>query len=427
MALSISPVGQPKPPEQETPRIYHNQFKHSLVDSAYQPETSLLVNVDGTPRLVEWYRQFLSADEEPLAFQPFDYSTYQSYTRIKNMVIKDEGDGAFNYNPDTGESSKDYQAYVIFDLVPIKGDVFITDIGDGNAGLCIVTEQPEMRNITANKVYLITYKMVAILSGEMYAELDRRVVKELVYSKDSALMGGNAVISEGDFDTQKQLFQWMYTIGETILRKFYWSTEETIYCPGPNNEKIYDQYLVEFLCAVIPPDLRGSYPFINRISTQYGGREFGRYGALTIFDVVLRKDFNLLSQCSNEAWLADVRRMASTRAYGNIRNTRFDWCVITDAHNYTNSEPYFNMDGYPILRFNPDKKITYLFSNEFYKGTPMSELEKLIIDVLKNNVIDRKALLKYCQGYFALPEHDQLYHGAFLLILLQASRKIGVY
>ena len=426
MALAINPVGTLTDVEPEAPKIYSDRYKHSIVDSAYQPETSLLSTVQGTPRLVEYYRQYLGVTEEPLPFQPNGMALYQSYTRIKNLIIKDDGDGALNYDPDTGQGGKDYNAYVVFDLTPIRGDVFITDIGDGNAGLCLVTEQPEIRNFTANKVYLLTYKLIAILGENMFQELDKRVVDDLVYSKDSALNGGNAVIDTGAYQDQKELMKWLMTITGSLFRNFFWNPEKTFALIEAGKRPVYDQYLVEFLCNVIPAELHQNYPFINRLSTQYGGREIGYYGDLNIFDILLRGDFHLLSQCSNRIGVVDVTRLYNTRSYGSIRNSKFEEVLVTNPENYGVAEDYFNMEGYPILNYNPDKSTTYLFSAEFYKGNPQTEFEQLVLGILRDRLIDRKRLLKYCNTYFDLPRKDQLYHGAILVLIIQACRKVDV-
>lgn len=426
MPLAITPVGQIKDVPAEAPKIYNERYKHSIVDSAYQPETSLLSMVDGAPRMVEFYHQFLGQTEEPLPFQPEGMALYQSYTRIKRMIIKQEGDGAYNYDPDTGQSAKEYNGYVIFDLTPIRGDVFIADIGDGNAGLFVLTEQPEIRNFTANKVYYITYKLVSFLTEQMFDALNKRVVKELVYSKDSAMNGGNAVISEGAYDDQKNLMKWLITITGHLYRNFYWNPEKTFALITQGEQKVYDQYLVEFLCAVTPPELRQGYPFINRLSTQYGGREVGYHGSLSIWDVLLRGDFHLLGQCSNRIGIVDVNRLYATRAYGTIRNSKFDQVLVTDPENYGNMQPYFNMDGYPILTYDADRSTTYMFTAEFYKGQASTEIEHLVLDILRDRVIDRKRLLKYCDTYFNLTRWEQLYYGAILILLIQATRKVDV-
>lgn len=425
MTFAITPLGQDIPPEPEAPRIYSKRYRHSIVDSAYQPETAILTMVEGAPRRVEWYHPWLGPDEEPGSFGPSNAPVYQSYVRIKDLIIKQEGDGNFNYDPSTAESNKVYNAYVNYERPPIRGSLFIADIGDGNAGLFNVTEQPEIRNITANKVYYVTFQMVGILTEDWFNMLDSRVVEDLVYSKDSALRGGIATVTYGDFQDTQAVGKWMGTISNYIMRTFYWNPERTIVFDSPDNRKVYDEYLVNFLCAVLPPELRNVYPIINQFSTQYGGREYGSGGDINIWEVLLRGDWNLLPLCNNKAAIIETSRVVNTRLYGNLRSSKIGWFLATDPERFLVRAEYFNIDGYPILRPSLEEGFTYLFSDDFYQGKPTEEFEVLLTETLRHHVVDRKRLLAYCQNvYFTLAPQLQLYHGAILLMLLNVSLKV---
>ena len=424
MPFAITPLGKSKDPTPEAPTIYSKSYRHSIVDSTYQPEMSLLSQVEGAPRLVQYFRGFLGESEEPKPFGVITAPTYQSYTQIDGVVIKQEGGGSFNFNPETTESLQTYTGWVTFDVAPIIHDIFIVDIGDGNAGLCAITQQPEIRNFTANKVYYITYELKGILTEEIFTEISSRVVEERVYSKDSVLHGGHSLITKGESETGQKLFQWSGTIANWILRTWYWNPERTIvFDRNDSDDKVYDPYLVNFLCAVIPPDWRTNYPHINQFSVQYGGLEHGRWGTINIWEVLLRGDFNLLQMCNRKAALMEVTRLMNTRLYGNLRSSKIRWVVVTNPEDYLKYKVYFNMDGFPILQPGKEDPIPeYMFSASFYDGAPVGEFESLVFDILKNKLVDHKRLLEYCEGYFKLTEREQLYHGAILLLLLQLAR-----
>ena len=432
MSFDITPLGEVVPPTPETPKIYNEQYRHSIVQGTYQPETSLITMVQGTPFIVEYYRQRLAPDEEPQPFDPFNAATYNQYTRIRKLIVKSEGDGAFDFNTDKGESNVKYTGWVSFGLPPIRGDVFISEIMDGRAGLFQITDQPELPNFTANKAYRITFQMVGILEQSWAEELERRVQQELVYSIDSALNGGVGLVSEEDFDLEGELFGWRTTIGHWIMSKFWWNPERTIAynTSGDTNTLggyVYDQYLVKFLSAVIEPDMRTQYPVIGHLSTQYGGRDFGMFGTINIWEVLLRGDWNLLSQCPKGAAMVGVDRLTDTRLYGNLRSSKFTYFICTDPEEYKQYKVYYNMDGYPILRPAPESKIgSYVFSGGFYDGTPETDFERLVWKTLKEKAVPRKELLKYCKdSYFKLTPKEQLYHGAILILLIQVSRRFG--
>lgn len=432
--FDINPLVKAVTPEPEAPRIYSEQYQHSIVQGTYQPETSLITLVQGTPVVVEYYRQRVRRDEEPAPFDPSNAATYQPYTRISKLIIKLEGQGAFNFNPEKGESSEMYSGWVTYDVAPIRGDVFIAEITDGRAGLFQITEQPEPTAFTANKVYRITIQLLGILQKDWADELERRVQQELVYSIDSALSGGVGLVNPDDFNVMGELFGWTQTIANWIMRNWWWRPEETIAFPVAEPKSAtrgvycYDQYLVDFLAAVITPDMRAEYPPFGRFSTQYGGRALGTYGVTNIWDVILRGDINLLQTCKNAtASMIGVDRLQGTRLYGNLRSSKFGYFITTDPEEYKVYKEFFNMDGYPILRPTPEKKVTYMFSEEFYNGNPQPGFEKILYQSLKDKVIDRKALLKYCKDeYFALPKLQQLYYGGIIIFLIKISRKIGV-
>lgn len=425
MAVNITPLGENKAPDPEVPKIYSEHYRHSIVDSSYQPEMSLLTMVNGSPRLGEYYRQNANADEELQPFQPGNTGTYQRYTRIKNMIIKQEGGGAFNFDPMSGSSTQDINGWVVAELNPQKYDVIIFDIGDGNAGLFFISEQPEIRNYTANKVYYITYKLMGTLNEHDFIALNSRVTDEKVYSQDSALSGGTSLITTDEFEVSKELFSWRGTIGNYIMRTFYWNPEKTFAFKNSYHQYVYDPYLVNFLCAIMPPDLRSTYPFINQLSVQYGGLERGYHGTINIWEVLLRGDFNLLRVCDDKAALMQTTRLANTRMYGNLRSSKFTWFVTTNPEDFLQYKTYFNADGFPVLQPSISEPVAnYLFTEQFYKGQPANEFEHLVWSVLKDKILDRHRLLRYCKTYFDLPLRQQLYYGAILMLLLEASRKL---
>lgn len=426
MSLAIDPLGSQELPEPIKPKIYNEAYKHSIVDSSYQPEVSLLSLVEGSPRLVEYYRGFRNYSEEPSPFSPENVGTYQSYERIKNTIIKQEGNGAFNFNVETTESTKVYNGWCSAALRPSKYDIMIVDMGDGNAGLLTITEQPEPREITANKVFYLTYQFLGILTKEWWDRLNERVVKEFVYSKDAELHSSAYVISPEEFGYNEKLFKWKFTIGNYLMRTFYWNPEKTIAFERNTNDMVYDPYLVNFICAVLPPDLRNLYPFINQFSYQYAGLDRGWDGPINLWEILLRGDFNLLPVCNNKAAMIPINRLLNTRTYGNLGSSKFKWFISTNPEDFKKYSGFYSMDGYPMQV--PTNEVAvpgYVFSDLFFTGKPTDNFEQMIFSILRDKVCDKAKLLAYCDNYFTLTLKQQLYHGAIMLLLLEVGRNLG--
>jgi hypothetical protein len=430
MSWSIKPLGDAVQPEPEAPRITSENYRHSIVESTYQPERVILSQDTGTPRICLYYHQWLGRDEEPKPFTLEGVGTYQSYERIEKLpLLLDDGNGSFSFNPQTAEAEKKYVARVVFDRVPTIHDVFVMDIADGNAGLFAITDQPEFREVTANKKYEFQFTFLGIMTEQHDVILESRVVRRQVYYRDSALNGGRTLISGTLEQTAKELFGWKTTIAQYIMSEFYWNPENTIVFDRPGTppgktEKIYDPYLVNFLTAVITPDMRGRYPFINQFSLQYGGLEDARYGPINIWTFLLRHDMNVLPLCNRKAKVIDVNRVEATRLYGNLRSSRIRHFITTNPEDFKKYSAYINVDGYPILKPSPEYDISYMFSEGFYTGHPTGEFEEIVYSSYRDQMIDHERLLKYVKDYFKLTPMERLYHGAILIRLIDLSRKI---
>lgn len=422
MALNITPIGDSNLPAPEAPRIYSEHYHHPIVDSVYQNENSLLSMVKGHPRLVEYYRHVVKSSTEAHAFQPGS-GVYQQYTRIKNVIIK-ESDLSFDFNPANATAGKTGSALTNFGLVPGKGDTFISDIGDGYAGLFNITDV-KFSEFTSNKVYTIDYVLVGIVTQAIAEELNSYVIEELYYSRDQHLNGGNPIITQGDYDYKKLINGWYPTLVHYIYETFYWETERTLsYQIG--NKNFYDPYLVKAFLNITNSEVLGTYPRLFTFSLEYGGNKAAQHGVYNIWDVLFRDDWNLLKRCSNQAALISSTVFYSTRLHGNIRSSDFDGVVVTDPQNFRDMSDWVSWND-NIANDNPapPTPIDYLFSPDFYQGNPITPFEALVVDVFKNNIFDLAKIYNTLEGYWDLAPKEQLYYGVIMIAMIHKTRRMG--
>lgn len=422
MALSITPVGQAPSPPPEAPKIYSEAYKHSIVESVYQNEGSFLSMVPGTPVLTEYHRQAQKNNEELHAFQPGS-GTYQSHTRIKDVILKFR-DENFSFDAATAVSGKTGSAYAFFGLVPLVGDFFIADIGDGNAGWFTVTAL-SIPEFTANKVYQIEWVLNGILTEPVWKEMESMIVEELVYSRDQHLNGGTPVISTGEFDLKKKIWSWYPTIVHYVYEEFYWEEERTLALED-SGKHYYDPYLVKAFLSMAKSESLGTYPRLTTLGLEYGGNLKAQHGVYNIWDVLFRGDWNTLRRCKNTAAIVDVKRLYSTRTYNNIRSSSFDGVVVTNPEDFADMSGWYSwMDLIPTYNPLPNIKMAYLFSEDFYQGKPQGVFENLVVDVLKNDIVDLKRIHDFLESYWDLPAKLQLYYAPILLLMIFKSRKMG--
>lgn len=411
------------------PTVYDPGYRHSIVESVYTPHTSLLTNVTGTPVLCEYYRTAQGVSEEQLGLQLDDLATYQSYTRIRNLIIKFQGEEAFNFDDATGESAKTVTAYALLDLVPLLGDVFITDIGDGQAGLYQITQTPRIPTINADKVYEFDCTLIGLVTKEVADNLNSKVIKELVYSKDSALNGGNALLAKEDVDINKELDTQMRSIARYYLSRFYWESESTICLPVPivigerTFTHIYDQYLVEFVTNVFPMRMLGYMKPVSRLEVA-GYMNYGKNYQVTVWDLFKRCDWSILPSLKPSMWIKDRRDFFGTRMGSTFTDSKFDAAIINDEKAYeTVLPPYY---GY---LYNGQYKTagtfelpSYIFTEKFYQGSYGNEFEKLLVDVFRDNLVNKKAILDQCKVFYDRKPEEQVYYGALLIGMIVKSR-----
>lgn len=425
MAQTI--IGGVKPPAPE-PIALPKEYRHPLVESRYVPHTSLLSFVPGSPTLVEYYRGYYGADEEQHSFQPESIETYQSYTRIRNLILKvDNGQGNYNFVPDSGQSTHQLTGYVLFDLTPNKGDVFIKDIGDGQAGLYVITEQPEIKTINADKVYYFEAMLETVVDAAIAANLNSKVVKELYYSKESAVSGGNAVLSKSDWDNNLELERLRFAIMDDLLANCYFSDEDTIIVPNSDGDRLYDPYLAKFLSYVIPSSEIAPRNKIQLLNVNYYVDNRSMKEPVTIWDMFYRNDFKHPERYKHTFWVHNRASLINTRFYGNVFYSKMDR-VITIHEEGAMRNPYLYsgalvpspIPSVPANTAADGVQWDYFFGEDFYTGGG-TELQQFIWKMFRDRTVDKQGVLDEASKYWGLSDVEKLYMGGIYIAAIKVA------
>lgn len=413
-------------PDLNKPTVYAKEYRHSIVDSEYIPHTSLLHNVSGQPIRCDYYRQYLGQDEEVVGLQLNDIATYQSYTEIKSLVYKRDGDPSRNWNEERYEVNQTWVGYFVFDLQPLKADIFVQDIGDGRAGLIQLTKTPEPMSIAKDKVYMCECTLLAEMNETIEANIRSKVVETSWFSAESALKGGQAIITEENRQLNQKLDRWAYMISQHLLTNHYWNPERTIAIVEDDKLYYYDAFLVRYLQRVIPHKyIPGASP-IESLNFKVG-RNFNYDKELTIWDCFIQGSFDFLPMVSKELYKYNRTSMMSSRGYTGFLATKFDYILLPSKleFNELNSLYISRDNGFaPRPPMEEGTKVPNYFSEEFYNGGYKGEFEQWCKEFFGDRTVDREKILKFCEAYNTWTPKDQIYRAGILVSAIMTSKRV---
>lgn len=424
----IGKIDKPKQPE----LIYDPEYRHPIVASNYVGSTGILTNIPGKPVLVEYYRQVMGASTEAHGFQPDSIETYQSYERIKGLIIKLDGEFANNWDSEWNIVGVEGVARAIFDLGPVPYDVFIADVGDGRAGLFELNSEPRIRTIAMDKIYEFDVKLIALVTEDIQENLNKKTVKELVYSKDSAVKGGNAVLTVGDYQHNVELAKLETVLIQDYLSEFYYEGEKTIVVPNDDGELIYDPYLAQFLSYTFTTRKTGLRDSIATLGITFGKSTVGA-SKLTIWDMFLQLNFAHPERYKQKYYIYDAYQLRNTRYYGNVSFSKMNKVILTESHGasalaYREYGPIL-FDAIFQVGKGTDIPIegvegtprSYFLSDDFYTGNPTAASEKFIFNFFRDKVVEKDKLIEVINGYWGLSPIERCYMGGIYVLAIRIA------
>lgn len=181
-----------------TVTVADKEYKHSIVDTKIEPLNALITHVEGAPRIVDYYSQVLSSNEEPQKYSPSLLPHLQQYREIKDFEIK-QTDFSFDFDDTNQEATASGTATIYPPLIPNYHDMFIADIGNGMVGLMMIT-RVQKKSIFKQACYEVDFALEFIITGQNELNvLRQRVVETYYFIKDFILYGQNPLLVESEF------------------------------------------------------------------------------------------------------------------------------------------------------------------------------------------------------------------------------------
>lgn len=406
-----------------------------ILDSKYHNLRTFISQMDGTTVTIQFYHNLLGAVDMPEITDLTGDTFNSQYRYIRNLQVKMQGDKSFSKNPEDGIVSigGNFNTYPGF--TPSKYDVFTMDAGEGRKYLCYLEEANELAD-RRDRACACTYKVIEVVTPEIQAGLDKRVIETFVF--DKSLLSTTPYIKESLLVVLDNLRKTRTNLISYYFNTFFNSTVKGLFYrrgTAYGLENVYDEITSSVFRAVIPDYSGFSGREINTFNCGYS-----LHHPNTIWTMLLE---------ANDSKRGIIRTTAKTLSCNelpidfenlNIRLTPINYfhfvngvqnvyldvrlfaddpkpVPITDA---SESVPEGSI-GYMAAKYKShNENGFYVLSGAFYAGDreAMSDLELLVSDYLAGQLLDPEETLRVVEETLTKRINADLYFYIPVMMIL---------
>lgn len=305
----------------KTVTVSDPEYSHSIVDTKVQPLNSLITHIEGSSRIVDYYSQVLSSNEETQKYSGNLAAHLQQYREILDFELK-QTDFSYSMNDENQEVSVSGTALIYPPLIPNDGDVFITDIGSGQIGLMNVNKV-EKKSIFKQACYEVTYSLLSIITDKNEVDvLKQKVVETYYFVKDFILYGQNPLLVESEYLLLQNAHQTLFEAIEDYITEFYSRELTCLVVPG-EARPTYDPFAVKAFMEVVEA---GSHPRVRKIHTR-NTNELKEFWDDSIWNAIINPSSNQYRSMWARASAVSVNAFNIHPRINSIRFSGFDLCV----------------------------------------------------------------------------------------------------
>lgn len=265
MSIYKAPTAKPLPPVNDN---LENVVSSTVsADTAYQSRQSMMPFVEGSPwRNLTYYSQYITKDMESTAISANRAAIDQQYLQILHFEIMVTSAPTPSQDPTTREWTYTGSGIVYAGVTAIEGDHIVADMLDGRIGLFTIT-RVERATITGNSAQRIEYKLHEVLDANRKRQLDDKVIKTVVFSRDNVLQGDSGILLETEWSLLSHKNQLVKTVLLQYIAQFYDEDAGLFYLP--TEKRVVDisvqNALVPFL-ELVKYEAKTAYYGARRVS-----------------------------------------------------------------------------------------------------------------------------------------------------------------
>lgn len=419
--------------------IVHEPQVHesTLIDTAFTPRSNIITQVQGAPWKVAFYSQVLGKDSALYGHSPTKDTLNQSYIKTMDLVLRVTSALSTSQDDKTNAFIVEGTAVAMPYLRPNQGDMFVADIGDGRKGIFRI-QRTNQKSFYKESVTEIDYVLVSYTDGSgdtRYKDLESKVIETRYYVEDYIKYNQNPYATEERYHTHALLKERYQELLDHYLRYYYSERFKTLLIPYQQTFT-YDPFLVRFFHRAfdVHQNPRASGIKVFNVSDIY------RYQALSIWDVLLERDRDMLPDIFSRYTLIGVNTFTTTPMLEGIRysgmqdviypvNPRLTVDMTTQDNSQLlrerlllddspDTRAYLQYQHTPLIH--PVCKCShYVFSPHFYaKDKHMSWLEAQTHLYIENQPINHDVLKALLDDYQHWGSVERFYYTPVLLLLM---------
>ena len=325
--LDPTPIHAPK---QQTTQdvIYPDNYHHAVVDTKLMPMQHLLTHLPGAKWKGYLYTQVKGANE---AYEPFQMNrdpTLQQYKKIVDYELLLQGSLNHSVDQTTGTVTITGTCLTYPMWMVNYGDMWIADIGQGQAGLFTVHQAPVKKTRFQQAVYEIQLKLVEPMTADIERAIDLCVQETYYFQRDFLKYGSDPYVVAEEYEYKKELERLLTSHHRIYVENFFNMQVKTFVVPTTNGLETYDPYLVRAVTGMIDLMEFNLMPMINR----YNVADFGLERVTTLWDCLMDRQPDLLCcTAMRKAKVIPISYFRKNIRFASIAFSGFKQVVVPDG------------------------------------------------------------------------------------------------
>lgn len=449
--MSVKPTAEVKQYPRQ-PNIQPQGAQTVIVDNSITPKQALITHVAGIALKVDYYKLVVNKDNALYSQDIGQTSTQQQYIKYKDFELRQQG----SLNEDQNDEDKVFvvrgTAIAHSGLIPNEGDMFVTDVGDGRAGVFNIVRSQRL-SIMGETVFQIEYSLAYFVNDKQdsFNDLEKKVIQTYFYIKKRLDYREDPFVTteENAFINSLNTY---YREMCGLYYHWFFSKEFAAYILPGQTSSIFDYFLYRALRSLFTDDYFGvlqKHQAINIEDDDLIARK------LDLFSVLLERSAAKFEICDQRVGVARTGTFSYEGATNSIRYTgirqliypvstenridifynRLDHGVLEGPLLPTPNTLNENIAARQVTEFEfGDKKVPlikpvsiddyYILSKDFYHRThKVSVLEDLVLNYIDGKACNTHALKVLCDNYRYWPALERFYYIPLLMILIKSVLK----